>query len=204
MLPDRPARLAGPASGNMGPLIIISGPAGSGKTTVVTRLLETTRLPLRKAITATTRKPRSGEMDGRDYHFWTKARFENERDAGRLLEHAFVHGGDFYGTPRAEVDPFRQRNEGVILVIDVQGAAQVRQIHPEAYSIFLRVPGDRYEDRLLIRGDDNVTIQRRMNTAKMELQRVAEYNEQLTNDDLDDTVRLLEQRIGRLFTSAEG
>ena len=111
-------------------------------------------------ITATTREPRSGEVDGRDYHFWTKERFETERDAGQLLEHAFVHGGDFYGTPQSEVDPFRRRGEGVILVIDVQGAAQVRQLHPEAFSIFMRVPGDRYEERLHIRGDNESAIER--------------------------------------------
>lgn len=189
---------------NMGPLIIISGPAGSGKTTVVSRLLETTRLPLRRAITATTRAPRSGEVDGRDYHFWTKERFERERDAGRLLEHASVHGGDFYGTPRSEVEPYRSRGEGVILVIDVQGAAQVRQLHPEAYSIFMRVPGDRYEDRLHMRGDNESAIERRMKSARLELQRVDEYNDQLINDCLDDTVRQLEQRIATLYNRVEG
>ena len=188
----------------MGPLIIISGPAGSGKTTVVARLLETTRLSLRRAITATTRAPRDGEIDGRDYHFWSKERFQRELAAGQLLEHAVVHGGDYYGTPRAEVDPYRQRGVGVILVIDVQGAAQVRRIHPEAYSFFLRVPGDCYEQRLRLRGDGEAAIERRMQSARLELRRVDEYNEKLINDRLDDTVLQLEQRIGRLFTSAEG
>jgi guanylate kinase len=188
----------------MGPLIIISGPAGSGKTTVVEHLLETTRLPLRRAITATTRAPRGSEVDGRDYHFWSKERFERERDAGQLLEYAVVHGGDFYGTPRDEVDPYRRRGEGVVLVIDVQGAQQVRRLHPEAYSLFMRVPGDRYEERLQIRGDNAGAIERRMRSAALELQRASEYNDQLINDHLDDTVRQLEQRITRLFTSAEG
>lgn len=187
-----------------GPLIIISGPAGSGKSTVVERLLETTRLPLRRAITATTRSPRGGEVDGRDYHFWSRERFETERDAGNLLEYAVVHGGDYYGTPRQEVDPFRNEGIGVVLVIDVQGAAQVRRMCPEAYSLFMRVPGDRYEDRLRIRGDSEAAIERRMQSARMELQRVDEYNTQLINDCLDETVRQLEQRIAPLFTSAEG
>jgi guanylate kinase len=195
--------LSGPVT-IMGPLIIISGPAGSGKTTVVSRLLETTRFPLRRAITATTREPRLGEVDGRDYHFWSKERVERELMAGQFLEHAVVHGGDYYGTPRSEVEPYRQRGQGVILVIDVQGAALVRQVHPEAYSIFMRVPGDRYEVRLNARGDDAAAIERRMRSARLELMRVDEYDDQLINDCLDDTVRQLEQRIAQLYTCVEG
>jgi guanylate kinase len=186
----------------MAPLIIISGPSGSGKTTVVAELMKTSRLPLRRAITATTREPRDGEVDERDYHFWTPERFQKEIAAGGLLEWALVHERDYYGTPRSEVDPFRQDGVGVLLVIDVQGAALVRQRYPESFSIFLRVPEDCYEDRLRDRGDKEASISRRMVSAKQELERAGEYNAQLLNDRLPDTVSQLEQLIARQFPGA--
>jgi guanylate kinase len=188
----------------MGPLIIISGPAGSGKTTVVAQLLKVSRLPLRRAITATTRAPRKGEIDGRDYHFWTRERFLSEIDAGGLLEHALVHERDYYGTPRSEVEPHRQQGEGVLLVIDVQGAEQVRRLYPDCFSIFLRIPDDRYEERLRERGDDPASITRRMASAPLELERAHEYNVQLMNDQLSDTVSQLQAEIAGLFGRANG
>ncbi len=183
----------------MAPLIIISGPSGSGKTTVVSHLLATTSLPLRRAITATTREPRMGEVAERDYHFWTRDRFEHEIAAGGLLEYALVHERDYYGTPRLEVDSYRAKGIGVLLVIDVQGADLVRKLHPEAYSIFLRAPDDIYEVRLRERGDEEMAIVRRLASAKRELHRVGEYNEQLMNDQLSSTVQQLETIIARQF-----
>src|SRR6476469_1913788 len=112
------------------PLIIVSGPAGSGKTTLVERVLREDPHPLCVAVSATTRPPRSGEVDGRHYHFWTAARFEQGVAAGEFLEHACVHGRHCYGTLRREVDDHTARGRGVILVIDVQGAAAVRTQRP--------------------------------------------------------------------------
>src|SRR5262249_1507596 len=115
----------GPWTSDRGPLVVVSGPSGVGKTTVVEELLKTTTLPLRRAITATTRNPRPGEERDVSYHFWTPEQFAKAK--AELLESAVVHGKDSYGTPRSEVDPFRADGEGVILVIDVQGAEQVRE-----------------------------------------------------------------------------
>src|SRR5438067_7690456 len=95
------------------PLIILSGPSGSGKSTVIRGLLADPPGPLRLSVSATTRAPRAGERDGVEYHFWTRARFEGELAAGAFLEHASVHG-NYYGTLRAEVEPYLRDGRGVI------------------------------------------------------------------------------------------
>src|SRR5262245_65284168 len=130
-----------------GPLIILSGPSGSGKSTIVRRLLAS-GLPLRLAVSATTRREREGEQDGVHYHFWTRERFEQEAAAGAFLEWAEVFGNR-YGTLRSEVEPYRLRGLGVLLEIDVQGAAAVREKCPDAVSVFLRASSlATYEQRL--------------------------------------------------------
>src|SRR5262245_32854062 len=112
------------------PLIILSGPSGSGKSTVICGLLAPGDLRLRLSVSVTTRPPRPGERDGVHYYFWTRERFEAERAAGGFLEWAEVHG-NCYGTLRREVEPYREQGWGVILDIDVQGAAQVRVQCPD-------------------------------------------------------------------------
>src|SRR2546422_808862 len=92
-----------------GPLLILSGPSGSGKSTIVRRLVKAGDLPLRLAVSATTRPPRTGEKDGVDYFFWTPQKFAQEIEAGAFLEWAQVHGKDYYGTLRREVDDYRRQ-----------------------------------------------------------------------------------------------
>src|SRR5437868_5270557 len=113
------------------PLIIVSGPSGSGKSTLIKGVMSRWPGRLELAVSATTRQPRPGEQEGRDYHFWTVERFRQAIDAGEFLEHACVHGQNHYGTPRSEVEPRLRRGVGVFLDVDVQGAATVRTLFPE-------------------------------------------------------------------------
>ncbi|HSQ55371.1 MAG TPA: guanylate kinase [Gemmata sp.] len=187
-----------------GPLIVVSGPSGVGKTTVVDALLKSTDLPLRRAITATTRAPRSGEIAGTSYHFWSREEFEEAIASGKMFEYARVFGTDLYGTPRDEVEPFRAQEKGVILVIDVQGAARVRELHGgDCYSIFITPPSfAELEARLRGRGDlTEDRIQRRLATAREELARKNEFDNVIINANLQQAVRELERLIQAQFTA---
>jgi guanylate kinase len=188
-----------------GPLIILSGPAGSGKTTVALRLLNESKRPLRKSISVTTRLPRGNEQDGVDYHFWTCERFQEDRDRGGFLEWAPVHG-NYYGTPRSEVEPHLACGIAVVLVIDVQGAAQVRASCPGSVSIFLKTSTwELLEQRLRGRRTESEDrIKLRLENAKAELKRSGEYDYQVLNDDLDSCVARLCELIEEAFQRSEG
>jgi guanylate kinase len=184
-----------------GPLIILSGPSGAGKSEAIKRLLAPHDLPLRLSVSVTTRKPRPGEADGVQYHFWTREEFERERDAGAFLEWAEVFGVALYGTLRREVEPYRDKGVGVLLEIDVAGAAQVRRKCPDADSIFLKaLSPEVYEQRLRRRRTESEeAIQRRLAEARHEEAHVGEYNHIVINDDLDRAVAELRAIIGRHF-----
>lgn len=186
----------------LAPLIVLSGPSGVGKTTLVERLLTTSGLRLRRAVTATTREPRPGEVADRDYHFWSRDQFRQAIEHGEMLEWAEVHGKDFYGTPRSEVDPYRAAGTGVILVVDVQGAGQIRLLYPDDHlSMFMLPP--RFDDlitRLRGRGEREESIHRRMETARGELVRQDEFDVCVENADVAATLAALERIIRDEFT----
>jgi guanylate kinase len=172
------------------PVLVISGPSGTGKTTVVSRLLKECSVRLRKSVSATTRPARAGEVDGTDYHFLTPEQFAQRRRDGRFLECAEVHkSGYFYGTLLSEVQQARDEGAWTLLEIDVEGAMEVMQRYPSAVTIFLSTPPEEYERRLRARGTESEeVIQRRLQTARQELTFADRYQYRVVNADLDAAV----------------
>lgn len=172
-----------------GRLIVLSGPAGVGKTTVGERACRD--LGIRRSVSATTRPPRPGEVDGRDYFFVTEDEFQRRLARGELLEHARVHGS-LYGSPLAPIEEALRAGEDRLLVIDVQGAMQVRSRFPEALLIFLDAPDATLRQRLAGRGTEPREEQQARNAgAPAERQFKEHYDYCVINDDLDRTVARL-------------
>ena len=171
-----------------GNLFVISGPSGAGKGTLVARLIEAVP-DARLSISATTRKPREGEIHGVHYYFSTRDEFMELVEQDGFLEWA-EFAGNCYGTPRSFVEKSMAEGAQVILEIEVQGAFQVREKMPEAHLVFIEPPSlEVLEDRLRGRGtEDEEAIQRRLATARVELSRKMEYDIRLVNDDLERAV----------------
>ena len=170
-----------------GLLIVLSAPSGTGKTTLVNRLVE--QVPgLVRSRSYTSRDPRSGEVDGIDYHFVAPARFREMIEAGEFLEWADVFGG-LYGTGAAETERCRAAGLDVVLVIDVQGAEQVQRSARDAVGIFVLPPSfATLEERLRGRGEgatDAVDVERRLGTARREVEMVEAYDYVVVNDEID-------------------
>jgi len=172
----------------LGTLYIVTAPSGAGKTTLVHAVLE--REPgLALSISYTTRPPRPGEIDGRDYRFVGKEEFLRLRDRGELLEWAEVHG-NYYGTSRTWIEDQLQQDRDVLLEIDWQGARQVRRIFPQAVSVFILPPSiATLEARLRGRGTDSeATIARRLAAAREEMRHVEEFDYVIINDRLERAI----------------
>lgn len=184
-----------------GKLVVVSGPSGVGKSTVVRQVLAKFEGRLRLSISATTRKPRPGEQDGVDYHFLTDQDFAQRRANGEFLECIEVFGqGYWYGTLWSEVRPFLAEGKWVLLEIDVDGAQDILGKFSEAVTLFIRPATlEELERRLRSRGTESEeAIQRRLAVAQRELELADRYQYQVVNDTVDEAVdelcRLLQDR----------
>ena len=178
-----------------GLLLVVSGPSGAGKGTVCTRLVEK-RDDVFLSISATTRAPRQGEVDGKHYYFISEADFESRIKNGGMLEHA-VFCGNYYGTPKQAVDEMLAAGKNVILEIEVQGAMKVRSHYPEGVYIFVLPPSmQELRKRLTERGTEPPeVVEERLGTAAWEFTHIQKYNYILLNDDVEQAVCRLEAII---------
>jgi guanylate kinase len=167
-------------------VIIVSAPSGSGKSTLVRLLLEKVG-GLVFSISYTTREPRAGEKDGQDYCFISPDEFRRRLEQNEFLEHAVLFGTHYYGTSRRFLDEARTAGKDLLLDIDVQGAAQVKQRVPDALSVFILPPSrDELEHRLRYRRlDQEHVIERRLRQAAIEISGCAAYDYVLVNDKVE-------------------
>jgi len=183
-----------------GSLFVITAPSGAGKSSLIDALLkEDTRLRL--SVSYTTRAPRPGEANGREYHFVDDKTFMAMLERGEFLESAEVHG-NLYGTSQSSINRQRARDVDIVLEIDWQGAQQVRKLHPECIGVFILPPSvAELERRMRARGQDaDAVIKRRLASAEDEMSHAPEFDYVIINKDFDEARRDLQAiiRVERL------
>lgn len=178
-----------------GLLIVLSGPSGSGKNTVCDMVKEV--MPnIWESVSMTSRKPRKGEVDGKDYYFVSEEKFEKNIEEGKMLEHA-KFAGNYYGTPRESVQKQLDAGKDVLLVIEIQGALQIKEKIPQALFVFLLPPSMKeLKRRLRMRKTETEEkLMERFETAYKEINELPKYNYVIVNDKADEAARKLEAII---------
>jgi guanylate kinase len=172
-----------------GLLFIVAAPSGAGKSSLVNAVLADDR-ELVLSVSYTTRPPRPGEANGREYHFVDRASFQRMLEAGEFLESAEVHG-NLYATSQKQIADVRASGRDILLEIDWQGAQQVRRLFPDAVSVFILPPSaEELERRLRARGKDSEdAIRRRLAAAEAEMSHAAEFDFVIINKDFEDAKR---------------
>lgn len=180
---------------NDGLLVVLSGPSGAGKGTVLKKFLENNP-QVRLSISATTRSPRPGEQNGKAYYFYSREEFQTMVREGKMLESA-EYCGNCYGTPAAPIQEWTSAGHDVILEIEVQGGAQVREKRPDSLGIFILPPSlGELEHRLRNRGTENEEIvQKRMNAARREILEAVRYDYVVVNDTIDNAAEQIRRII---------
>ncbi len=183
------------STGRRGMVLVLSAPSGAGKTSL-SKWIMADMPDVVQVVTCTTRAPRPGEQDGREYHFLSRQAFEQCVVAGDFLEWAQVHG-QLYGTLRQSVETATAAGQDVLLVIDVQGAAQLRAAGVEAVYVFVLPPSwEALAERLQARGSESASTQaQRLVVARQELAHYTAYDYVVINDQLDDAVETLQAII---------
>lgn len=176
---------------NKGKVIIISAPSGTGKSTIIKQIENLPELNLQFSISATTRKPRGGEVDGIDYYYFDRDQFIDAIKNNLLVEYQEVYNGTLYGTLKSEVERIRKSGKNIILDIDVKGALNVKRLYPhESLALFIKPPSlDVLKERLISRNTDSIeSINQRIAKAEEELNYANQFDDCVVNDDLEKAV----------------